>query len=53
MIIHNVEHTFFYIDPNIKKTAGSAGGDGSSASKAAINFPTEFNDNVIVFFNPF
>lgn len=47
MIIHNVEHTFFYIDPNIKKTAGSAGGDGSSASKAAINFPTEFNDNVI------
>ena len=47
MIIHNAEHTFFYIDPNIKKTAGSVGGDGSSAANAAIDFPSEFQDNVI------
>ena len=47
MIIHNTEHTFFYIDPNIKKTAGSVGGDGSSAANAAMDFPSEFQDNVV------
>lgn len=47
MIIHNAEHTFFYIDPNIKQTAGSVGGDGSSAANAAMDFPTEFRDNVV------
>lgn len=47
MIIHNVEHKFFYIDPNIKMTAGSVGGDGSSAANAAMDFPSTFEDNVI------
>ena len=47
MIIHSTEHTFFYIDPNIKKTAGSIGGDGSSVANAAMDFPSEFQDNVI------
>lgn len=47
MIIHNENHTFFYIDPTIKKTAGSSGGDGSSAANAAMNFPSTFQNNVV------
>lgn len=47
MIIHNENHTFFYIDPTIKRTAGSVGGDGSSAANAAMDFPSTFENNVI------
>lgn len=43
MLIHNTEHTFYYIDPSLE-----AGGDGSSVATAANAFPAEMNtDNVI------
>lgn len=43
MLIHNAEHTFYYIDPTLE-----AGGDGSSVATAANAFPAEMNtDNVI------
>ena len=43
MLIHNTEHTFYYIDPSLE-----SGGDGSSVANAANAFPTEMNtDNVI------
>lgn len=44
MLIHNTEHTFYYIDPSL----GSAGGDGSSVATAAKHFPADMNvDNRI------
>lgn len=43
MLIHNAEHTFYYIDPS-----ASSSGDGSSVANAAKAFPAEMNtDNVI------
>ena len=43
MLIHNAEHTFYYIDPS-----ASSSGDGSSVANAAKTFPADMNtDNVI------
>lgn len=43
MLIHNTEHTFYYIDPS-----KSDSGDGSSVASAATSFPSSLNtDNVI------
>ena len=43
MLIHNAEHTFYYIDPSLKSS-----GDGSSVATAANVFPSDMNtDNVI------
>ena len=50
MIIHNTEHTFYYIDPTKKKTAGTVGGDGSSAAAAARDCPNDFeNRNNVIY----
>lgn len=43
MLIHNAEHSFYYIDPSL-----ASGGDGSSVATAAKAFPSSLNtDNVI------
>lgn len=44
MLIHNTEHTFYYIDPSLE----SEDGDGSSVATAAKHFPADMNvDNRI------
>lgn len=44
MLIHNAEHTFYYIDPSL----GSEDGDGASVATAAKHFPADMDvDNRI------
>lgn len=47
MRIHNVEHTFCYIDPNKQHEDNAVEGDGSSVSSPLFNFPTTMTDNTV------
>ena len=47
MRIHNSEHTFCYIDPNLQHVDGAVEGDGSSVQSPLFNFPTVMEDNVV------
>lgn len=48
MMIHSVEHTFVYIDPNQKYVDNAVEGDGSSINSVLWDFPkTNIGDNKI------